>query len=71
MLNQKDSLKADVLQAARMLFIEHGYEAVGMRDIAGAVGKQPLQLYRLKLSKADILAEVIIALNQEQIAQLP
>ena len=71
MLNQKDSLKGKVLQAARKLFMEHGYEAVGMRDIAGAVGKQPLQLYRLNLSKADILAEVIIALNQEQITQLP
>ena len=48
-----------------------GYEAVGMRDIAKAVGKQPVQIYRLNLSKADILAEVIIALNQEQIQQLP
>ncbi len=42
-----------------------------MRDIAQAVGKQPVQIYRLNLPKADILAEVIIALNQEQIQQLP
>lgn len=48
-----------------------GYEAVGMRDIAQAVGKQPVQVYRLNLSKSDILAEIIIALNTEQISQLP
>jgi AcrR family transcriptional regulator len=65
------SLKEHVLVAARELFMERGYEAVGMRDIAQAVGKQPVQIYRLKLSKADILAEVIIELNQEQIRQLP
>lgn len=48
-----------------------GYEAVGMRDIASAVGRQPVQIYRLNLSKSDILAEVILALNQHQIDQLP
>ncbi len=29
-----------------------------MREIAQAVGLQPTQVYRLELSKADILAEV-------------
>jgi AcrR family transcriptional regulator len=66
-----DTLKAQVLAAARALFMARGYEAVGMREIAEAVGKQPVQVYRLKLSKADILAELIIELNQEQIKQLP
>lgn len=65
------SFKEQVVATARLLFMEHGYESVGMRDIALAVGKQPIQIYRLKLSKADILAEVIIGLNQEQIDQLP
>lgn len=65
------SLKEKVLLAAQALFMKHGYEAVGMRDIAQAVGKQPVQIYRLNLSKADILAEIIIALNQKQIDQLP
>ena len=65
------SLREQVLSAARELFMAHGYEAVGMRDIAQAVGKQPVQVYRLKLAKSDILAEVIIALNNEQISQLP
>jgi AcrR family transcriptional regulator len=64
-------LKQQVLVAARALFMARGYEAVGMRDIALAVGKQPVQIYRLKLSKTDILAEVIIELNQAQIDALP
>lgn len=51
--------------------MERGYEAVGMRDIADAVGRQPVQVYRLNLAKSDILAELIIELNQEQIDQLP
>ncbi len=51
--------------------MERGYENVGMRDIARAVGREPVQVYRLKLSKPDILAELIIELNQEQIIQLP
>ena len=57
--------------AAWKLFMERGYEAVGMRDIANAVGRQPVQVYRLNLAKADILAELIIELNQKQIDQLP
>lgn len=48
-----------------------GYEAVDMRDIARAVGKQPARICRLNLSKAGVLAESIIALNQARIAQLP
>ena len=66
-----ESLKEEVLIAARELFLSRGYEAVGMRDIARAVKRQPVQIYRLNLSKADILAELIIELNQEQINQLP
>jgi AcrR family transcriptional regulator len=64
-------LKQQVLAAAQQLFMERGYEAVGMREIAQAVGKQPVQIYRLKLSKSDILAELIIELNQNQITRLP
>lgn len=64
-------LKDEVIKVARALFMEHGYEAVGMRDIALAVGCHPVQVYRLKLAKSDILAEVIIDLNSRQIRQLP
>jgi AcrR family transcriptional regulator len=64
-------LKSLVLAAAKELFLSNGYDAVGMRDIASAVGRQPVQIYRLNLSKSDILAELIIDLNAEQIRQLP
>lgn len=66
-----DSLKIEILIAARKLFMERGYDAVGMRELAEAVGKHPVQVYRLNLSKADILAELIIELNREQINQVP
>ncbi len=65
------SLKPLVLEAAKALFLAHGYDAVGIRDIASAVGRQPIQIYRLNLSKPDILAELIIELNAEEIRQLP
>ena len=64
-------LKTLVLEAAKALFLTHGYDTVGMRDISLAVGRQPTQIYRLNLSKADILAELGIDLNDEQIRQLP
>ena len=64
-------LKTLVLEAAKELFLRHGYDSVGMREIAGAVGRQPVQIYRLDLAKSDILAELIIELNAEEIRQLP
>jgi AcrR family transcriptional regulator len=64
-------LKTLVLDAAKQLFLKHGYDAVGMREISAAVGRQPVQIYRLNLSKSDILAELIIDLNDQQIRQLP
>jgi AcrR family transcriptional regulator len=67
----KDDLRQEVLMAARSLFMQKGFDAVGMREIAQAVGRQPTQVYRLKLSKIDILAEIIVALNDEQIRRLP
>ena len=60
-----------MLTASRQLFMSKGYENVGMREIVAAVGQQPTQVYRLKLSKSDILAELILDLNNKQIAQLP
>jgi AcrR family transcriptional regulator len=64
-------LKPLVIAAARELFLTQGYDAVGMRDISRAVNRLPVQIYRLNLAKADILAEVIIELNTEEIRQLP
>jgi AcrR family transcriptional regulator len=65
------TFRTQLVHAARGLFLSKGYESVGMREIAQAVGKAPTQVYRLGLSKTDILAEIIIELNQEQIDRLP
>lgn len=67
----KDDLRQEVITAARTLFLQKGFDAVGMREIAQVVGRQPTQVYRLELSKTDILAEIIIGMNQEQIQKLP
>ena len=67
----KSALRQKIVKVARKLFQKKGFNAVGMRDIAQALGLQPTQVYRLKLSKIDILAEIIIALNDEQIRALP
>ena len=67
----KPPLKPLVLAAAKALFLKHGYDAVGMREIASALGRQPVQIYRLNLAKSDILAELVIELNAEEIRQLP
>lgn len=68
---EKASLKRIVLAAAKELFMSRGYEAVGMREIAEAVGRQPVQIYRLNLSKPDLLAEIIMELNQQQVDRVP
>ena len=61
----KQNLRTDVINVARQLFMSKGYENVGMRDIAQVLGQQPTQVYRLNLCKADILAELILELNEK------
>ena len=70
-MSDKQNLRTDVINVARQLFMSKGYENVGMRDIAQVLGQQPTQVYRLNLCKADILAELILELNETQIAKLP
>lgn len=57
--------KSEVINIARRLFEAGGYEAVGVREIAKAAGISPMQVYRLGLDKQDLLAEVILIVNQE------
>lgn len=56
-----------IIGIAHRLFEQKGYEAVGIREICHAAGLSPTQLYRLGLTKQDLLAEVILRVNQEQI----
>ncbi len=60
-----DQRKSEVVTIAHRLFETRGYEAVGVREIAKEAGISPMQVYRLGLDKQDLLAEVILIVNQE------
>ena len=67
---KKQQRLAEVVAVAHKLFAERGYEAVGVREIAKEVGISPMQVYRLGLDKHDLLAEVILIVNQEMISSI-
>lgn len=56
-----------IIKIAHRHFETKGYEPVGIREICQEAGLSPTQLYRLGLSKQDLLAEVILRVNQKQI----
>ena len=62
--------QSQFLKAAWELFEQKGYAEVGMREIAAQAGFTPVQAYRLGLAKVDLLAEISIALSDEQIAKI-
>jgi AcrR family transcriptional regulator len=53
--------RALILSAASELFVQHGYPAVTMADIARAVSVQPSALYRHFPSKQDLLHQAVAA----------
>jgi AcrR family transcriptional regulator len=59
-----------IIDIAHRLFAQSGYENVGIREICQAAGLSPTQLYRLGVSKQDLLAEVILRVNQKQIVNI-
>lgn len=59
-----------VIKIAHRLFADRGYEAVGIREIAKEAGISPMQVYRLGVDKHDLLAEVILLVNQELINRI-
>jgi TetR/AcrR family transcriptional regulator, cholesterol catabolism regulator len=58
--------KQKMLDLARKLFWEKGYNATGMRDIANAYGCKPANIYNFFSQKEDILYEVLLE-EMEQI----
>lgn len=56
-----------VVEIAHRLFASRGYENVGVREIAQEAGISPMQVYRLGVDKTDLLAEVILIVNQNLI----
>ena len=61
---------AQVVKIAHKLFASRGYEQVGVREIATEAGISPMQVYRLGVDKHDLLAEVILIVNQEMIDKI-
>lgn len=53
--------KAEILQAARAVFIRHGFERATMQDIASEVGISPGAIYRYFPSKDDLITVVCAA----------
>ena len=56
----KQELRDEILDAARKLFVKEGYESVGMRKIAEAVGCSPGTLYLYFADKTAILSAICV-----------
>jgi AcrR family transcriptional regulator len=61
---------SQVVNIAHQLFASRGYEEVGIREIAKEAGISPMQVYRLGVDKHDLLAEVILIVNQRMINKI-
>jgi AcrR family transcriptional regulator len=59
-----------VLEAARQLFMERGYEAATIRDIAGAAGLSTGAVFASFLDKTDLFNAVMAEDFQRQVEQL-
>ncbi len=57
----REDLKRQILNAAKMLFMEDGYEATSIRKIAAAIEFSPTTIYLYYKDKSDI----VYALHQE------
>lgn len=55
-----DSTAPALLQAARLLVIEHGYRAVSIQEIANAAGVAKQTLYRRWSSKAELVLDAFL-----------
>jgi AcrR family transcriptional regulator len=51
---EKEELRQEILEAARDLFVEQGYEAVSMRKIAERIEYSPATIYLYFRDKADL-----------------
>ncbi len=60
-----ESRKQEIINAASILFMEKGYSAVTMRDLAKAMGIKAASLYNHIQSKQEILSTIIIELAEE------
>jgi AcrR family transcriptional regulator len=62
--------REEVLQIATRLFYEHGFQSVGIRMIADAVGIQPSSLYYHFPSKEEILFKIALRATKDFVESL-
>lgn len=57
-VREKEELRAEILEAARELFVKEGYENVSMRRIAEKIDYSPTTIYLYFRDKADLLTSI-------------
>jgi AcrR family transcriptional regulator len=55
---EKESLRQEIMDAARELFVEKGYENVSMRKIAERIDYSPTTIYLYFDDKADLMTQI-------------
>lgn len=55
---EKDNLRQEIMDAARELFVEKGYENVSMRKIAERIEYSPTTIYLYFDDKADLMTQI-------------
>ncbi|MEJ2865616.1 TetR/AcrR family transcriptional regulator [Actinomycetospora flava] len=61
--------QTEIVSAAARIVADHGYAAVGMRDIADAIGIRGASLYHHFSSKEEILYAICLTVTQEPVEQ--
>ncbi|VTQ03121.1 TetR/AcrR family transcriptional regulator [Sphingobacterium daejeonense] len=54
-LKHKEDLRTLILEAAKKLFVQEGYEATSIRKIAKEIGFSPTTIYLYYKDKSDIV----------------
>lgn len=57
-LHQKDAFRRLIIEAARELFVEQGFEAVSMRKVAARAGCAPMTIYQVFENKRALLRHI-------------
>lgn len=64
------NVQTKLVAAAEQLIFEQGFLKIGVRDIARKAGVYPVEIYRLGLTKTDLLALVAIGLGERQLGRV-
>jgi AcrR family transcriptional regulator len=69
-IREKESLRQEILDAARELFVEEGYESVSMRRIAEKIEYSPTTIYLYFQDKAELLNSICAETFERLVARL-